>query len=705
MTDNSGSNSRWASDENNSSVIRSGLYRNQSLPQKHMQSPYVKDNMLFGFKREKMVGADLPAIFPIFRSDAKMMKPKQKPRDFSPPVDASKNFISKNIMAVKPKPEPVRREEKLELPAVKNFSILRTWAPSKPIQYNYSQDIQVKLPSTNLPQIRPTNISSQPTRASIATSVSQPTTPASPPSYMFYCYWIAPDNNGAMIERILSNRSWWRRHNYHLQGNSRIGGYGGPKFGSDIPSLGNSAFNSEKAYSPQFFWKTGVQNFNWEQFKTPNTGLLLKKCCNRFPRSPELGDKDNMYRNLFFHARDLRGAFDLQEVVPITFSFRAFEIQFDRDLQLFLRLFKALEAKTSPESVVPTSKRQDVVLGEEIDIYHELTGLEFPARHYKDRDKTFHNPQVTSDTIAKLRTQFDGQNLWIIKPSECDRGQGVEIFRSLDELGRILAMFSKGYRLAEYTSMNYDDADQGSPALKEGAVQGKYRDAKITQFVIQKYIERPALYKGYKFDIRSHAVLTQDRQLYIFRDSYIRLSSLPFEVSKVNYFAHLCNTAVNLKSQNFGKVAEANVISIGELSSFFKSQEKDNPSCSIQDFEEYFFQEIKKLVKRSFDAMFSNRKNLLNPEQLPNLFEMFGFDVMVDADYKCWLIEANFIPGLTDDGSVYCKHYFDRMMDDMFKITVDAVYPVPKGGHRAVDKYPLLNYPVDQNLWVWVGQY
>jgi len=41
----------------------------------------------------------------------------------------------------------------------------------------------------------------------------------------------------------------------------------------------------------------------------------------------------------------------------------------------------------------------------------------------------------------------------------------------------------------------------------------------FSSFVIQKYIERPLLYKGYKFDIRVYAVLTQTYDLYVFRYS------------------------------------------------------------------------------------------------------------------------------------------------------------------------------------------
>ena len=36
-------------------------------------------------------------------------------------------------------------------------------------------------------------------------------------------------------------------------------------------------------------------------------------------------------------------------------------------------------------------------------------------------------------------------------------------------------------------------------------------------FVIQKYMERPMLYKGYKFDIRVYACMTHRMELFVFQ--------------------------------------------------------------------------------------------------------------------------------------------------------------------------------------------
>jgi hypothetical protein len=375
------------------------------------------------------------------------------------------------------------------------------------------------------------------------------------------------------------------------------------------------------------------------------------------------------------------------------------EFQFEKDLQSFCKLFIASERKCALDAVKPVREFFDEKLRETVEVYHEF-GFEFISRNWGGR--RFSN--VDSQAIPKLPQFFHQRNLWILKPSGCDRGKGVEIFKSLDELSKFLYLYTSGYNMSEYMNMNYTDSDNTSPALKEGAMTSKSYKTIFPKFVIQKYMEKPALFKGFKFDIRAHALYTQDRSLYVFRDSYVRICSLPYNLDKNNYFAHLCNTSVNMKSGSFGQIAVGNTISVVELAQFFDQQEAANPKNKIRDFELYFFEEIKRLVKFAFDAMHV-KDNLMNPMNVPNTFELFGFDVMVDETYRCWLIEANFIPGLTDESNDYLKEYLDRMTDDMFKLTLDEIYPLPRNCRRSVQHYNFMKFPPEENLWKFVCRY
>jgi len=62
-----------------------------------------------------------------------------------------------------------------------------------------------------------------------------------------------------------------------------------------------------------------------------------------------------------------------------------------------------------------------------------------------------------------------------------------------------------------------------------------------TCWVLQKYIEKPLLYKQRKFDIRVWTVLTNDFEIYLYKDGYLRTSSDEYSPSAKNNQVHLTN--------------------------------------------------------------------------------------------------------------------------------------------------------------------
>lgn len=72
------------------------------------------------------------------------------------------------------------------------------------------------------------------------------------------------------------------------------------------------------------------------------------------------------------------------------------------------------------------------------------------------------------------------------------------------------------------------------------------------------------------------------------------------------------------------------------------------------------------------DTFLSVRKTL-NPKNRKGTYELFGFDFLIDEDYRIWLIEVNTNPhlGMPND---YMKELVPRMMNDMCKLVLDPVY-------------------------------
>ena len=66
-------------------------------------------------------------------------------------------------------------------------------------------------------------------------------------------------------------------------------------------------------------------------------------------------------------------------------------------------------------------------------------------------------------------------------------------------------------------------------------------------------------------------------------------------------------------------------------------------------------------------------KHQLNPNKRKHCFELFGYDFLIDEDFRIWLIEVNTNPyqGIPNE---YIADLLPKMIDDLTKIVVDPIY-------------------------------
>ncbi len=483
-------------------------------------------------------------------------------------------------------------------------------------------------------------------------------------------------NNEELIEEVLQNRSWWK------------------------PTKEDTSQHSQEI--PNLFWKCGdlETQINYEPLKSESNSFETKVCAHKLPNTIEADAKSSSFRHL--SAQCKKEGLDVFDFVPLTFSFKLDEAEFLKDLQIFSKVFKAVERGNSATGLQPLAVRTDEVLGEDIQIYHEFDLPNLPQRTVKERN--FKNPEWGE---FKLHDTFfgAGTNMWILKPSRSDRGRGIEIFRTLEELEQFLEMYVSGCTLAKYSDINYSDDAEASPSLIEGAINTEDQKRIVDEFVIQKYMEKPALIKGYKFDIRPHGLITQDRKLYLFKALYGRAASQQFSTDKKNYFSHLTNWSVGVLSKNYDKVFALNCLTHEELVHYLKELHTNSKNEVSGNFEDYIFGKIAKLVMLFHRSFYKDGRDLLNPQEIPNVFEIFGYDIMLDEKMHCWFIEANESPGLDDEGYNYYVDFFRRMIDDLFKLTIDEMLPVPEDAQRQKQFYSFGSYPDDQNLWVQIADF
>ncbi|CAJ1349635.1 unnamed protein product [Effrenium voratum] len=126
------------------------------------------------------------------------------------------------------------------------------------------------------------------------------------------------------------------------------------------------------------------------------------------------------------------------------------------------------------------------------------------------------------------------QTMWIVKPAEwANRGCGIRIFKTLEDVRARV-------------------------------------DSKDRVWAIQKYIERPLLVHGRKFDIRAYCLVLQQGSTrgFGFRDAYLRTTSAPYTTKNLDRMVHLNNDAVQKKGDNYGKFESANKLSLEEFQKY-----------------------------------------------------------------------------------------------------------------------------------------
>jgi hypothetical protein len=70
---------------------------------------------------------------------------------------------------------------------------------------------------------------------------------------------------------------------------------------------------------------------------------------------------------------------------------------------------------------------------------------------------------------------------------------------------------------------------------------------------------------------------------------------------------------------------------------------------------------------------FLSAKSSMNPSKRRNCFEFFGFDFMIDEDFRVWLIEANTNPYIGIHNTSM-KNVLPEMLDGLYKIVLDPVF-------------------------------
>ena len=384
---------------------------------------------------------------------------------------------------------------------------------------------------------------------------------------------------------------------------------------------------------PRDSWDVHFADVGWcrERFKAgvnPKDGvarepLLPYQRVNHFPNHAELTRKDLLAKNVKAHRRRLEKAGDVNEAKKYDFMPETYALP--NDYELFADKFRRDETARPATAPAP---------------------------------------------------------LYIAKPAGKAQGRGIFLFRRLKRLApwrdanaarrRAPVATLGGHGSAASSSSHRARGRGGSNTLHPPS------PPPVEPYVVQRYVERPLLIGGKKFDLRLYALVTSADPLclYLYRAGFARFSTRRYEKeddderhandandepscreheqhkrrhadsvrSLRDLRAHLTNVALNKTADGYN-ARNAQKFDLKALRVHLRAKFGPNAVDEL-------FERIASVVMRSVLACapkFRKTSFATSVKNAENCFETYGFDVLIDAGLKPWLVEVNAAPSFSWD--------------------------------------------------------
>lgn len=234
--------------------------------------------------------------------------------------------------------------------------------------------------------------------------------------------------------------------------------------------------------------------------------------------------------------------------------------------------------------------------------------------------QTYILPEDYGKCVLKLNEE--SSNLMIAKPSKGKGGEGIYFIASKKAVPK-----------------SYDGVD----------------------FVVQDYLTNPLLIDKKKFDLRLYLLVkgVDKMEAYIASEGMVRFCTEDYanlnpddikDLEKDILCSHLTNFSLNKDNNNYinnNDFLENDTGSKRLLSSLYTTLEKQG--VDINQIKTQINTICSKLVFWLQPYLAHSYHNIIGTlsDTNQNWFHIFGIDIMLDDDYKWWLIEINWFPSFT----------------------------------------------------------
>lgn len=308
------------------------------------------------------------------------------------------------------------------------------------------------------------------------------------------------------------------------------------------------------------------------------------------------------------------------------------------------------------------SKHPDSILRQ-----HYKPAFDFELDYAEFLDDALLEAYELNDSLAKNEERPDSEKeWWILKPGMSDRGQGIRLFNSESQLREI---FEEWEEDSDDSGSETSAQPDESSAHDAGVVTSQLR-----HFMAQPYIDPPLLLpssSNRKFHIRTYVLATGSLQVYVFKEMLALFAAKPYcapheeDDAVADLARHLTNTCF----QEGGSANEGSVRRFWDL-------DYHVPGLAA-DWKEQIFAQICGVTGEVFEA--AARGMMVHFQTLPNAFELFGVDFLVDSSGSAWLLEMNAFPDFAQTGDDLKEVVVGRLFEEVVDVAVKPFFGVEGG--------------------------
>jgi tubulin--tyrosine ligase len=295
---------------------------------------------------------------------------------------------------------------------------------------------------------------------------------------------------------------------------------------------------------------------------------------------------------------------------------------------------------------------------------HVKPSVDFELDYAEFLDEALIEAYELRESLEKNDTKPEqDKEWWILKPGMSDRGQGIRLFNSEAQLQGIF----EEWDVEEDSEFEGDDCAEESTAaakLNERNEQGIVT-SQLRHFIAQPYIDPPLLLpsaSGRKFHIRAYVLAVGSLKVFLFKEMLALFAEKSYqspgeESDEVRDLTrHLTNTCL----QDGGSSNEDGVRRFWLLD--------DHVPGLSDDWKNQVYEQLCSVTGEVFKA--AAQGMLVHFQTLPNAFEVFGLDFLVDGAGTAWLLEVNAFPDFGQTGEELKEKVVGRLLEAVAKVAI-----------------------------------